>query len=251
MAKAKEARDPLVGERYDSRQVNTELSFHENKPNQNAHGSTVCQDPIEAAGRLAAQLTDYVDRTDVLVLTLRRGVQVALALASALRAPLDLILVRELCVPWGEVVKIGAIATGGERIIYDEVVSDFRIPDEVVDRATARELRKLKRRERAYRGGRPAPDVLGRTVILVNDGLTKGSMTRAAAMTLRQQQPKEIIVALPYADKRTCETVREQVDRVIIATVIDASLVNEKLPGPARRVLQSMRALRRFRKGSH
>ncbi len=249
MAKAKEAREsnqeavPTVG---DGLKGQTSVSFAEEKPSRrHQEEQSLRIDPIEAASRLVAQLTD------VLVLTLRRGVQVALAVASALRAPLDLILVRKLCVPWDDDLAMGALATGGVRVLYEDVINDLQIPKEVIDSVTERELRKLNRRERAYRGGRPAPDVSDHSVILVNDGLTNGSMTRAAAMALRRQQPKEIIVAVPFADTRTCDEFREEVDRIVSATTMESSSVSEKLGGPARRTLQFMRALRRLRKGSH
>lgn len=254
MAKAKEAREsnqeavPTVG---DGLKGQTSVSFAEEKPSRrHQEEQSLRIDPIEAASRLVAQLTDHADRTDVLVLTLRRGVQVALAVASALRAPFDLILVRKLCVPWDDDLAMGALATGGVRVLYEDVINDLQIPEEVIDSVTERELRKLNRRERAYRGGRPAPDVSDHSVILVNDGLTNGSMTRAAAMALRRQQPKEIIVAVPFADTRTCDEFREEVDRIVSATTMESSSVSEKLGGPARRTLQFMRALRRFRKGS-
>src|ERR687895_1159394 len=123
------------------------------------------RDRTDAGKRLAAQLTDYADRADVLVLALPRGgVPVAFEVAEALRAPLDIFLVRKLGVPGHEELAMGAIATGGVRILNEDVVDSLRIPGEVIDAVAADEIRELERRERAYRGERPAPDVRGHTV---------------------------------------------------------------------------------------
>src|SRR3954470_19488314 len=132
----------------------------------------IYRDRIEAGKHLATQLTDYADRSDVLVLALPRGgVPVAFEVAEALHAPLDIFLVRKLGVPGHEELAMGAIATGGVRVLNEDVVSHLRISGIVIDAVAADELRELERRERAYRGTRPVPDVLGKTVILVDDGL--------------------------------------------------------------------------------
>src|SRR5207249_8253427 len=138
----------------------------------------------------AARLTDYADRDYVLVLALPRGgVPVAYEVAKALRASLDIFLVRKLGVPGHEELAMGAIATGGVRVLNDDVVDYLRIPGEVIDAVAADELKELERRERAYRGTRPEPGVRGKTVILVDDGLATGSTMRAAAAALCQQSP--------------------------------------------------------------
>jgi predicted phosphoribosyltransferase len=149
-----------------------------------------------AAGRLLAQkLAHYANRPDVLVLALPRGgVPVAYEVARALNAPLDVFLVRKLGVPGYEELAMGAVATGGVRVLNDTIVSGLGIPDYLINAVAAKELEELKRRERVYRGGRPPPDVRGRTVILVDDGLATGATMQAAIKALRQLQPARIVV---------------------------------------------------------
>ena len=151
------------------------------------------------AGRtLAADLREYAGRDDVLVLGLPRGgVPVAFEVAQALDAPLDVFIVRKLGVPGHEELAMGALATGGVRVLNDAVVHGLRIPEQVIDAVAAREQRELERRERAYRDGRPAPRVSGRTVILVDDGLATGATMRAAAQALRLQHPARVIIDPP------------------------------------------------------
>jgi putative phosphoribosyl transferase len=176
------------------------------------------RDRTEAGKRLAAQLADYADRPDVLVLALPRGgVPVAFEVARALRAPLDVFMVRKLGLPGHEELAMGAIATGGVRVINEDVVNHLRVPTEVLDAVAADEQRELERRERGYRGDRPAPDVRGKTVILVDDGLATGSTMRAAAAALRQQQPGRIVVAVPVSAPQTCDEYRMGVDEIICA----------------------------------
>lgn len=178
----------------------------------------IYRDRIEAGKRLATQLTEYADRADVLVLALPRGgVPVAFEVAKVLHAPLDIFLVRKLGVPGHEELAMGAIATGGVRVINEDVVRYLNIPDEVIDAVAMDEQQELERRERAYRDGRAAPDVQGRTVILVDDGLATGSTMRAAAIALRQQQPASIVVAVPVASSQTCDEFREEVDDIVCA----------------------------------
>jgi erythromycin esterase-like protein/adenine/guanine phosphoribosyltransferase-like PRPP-binding protein len=167
---------------------------------------------------LAEKLAAYANRPDVLVLALPRGgVPVAYEVARALGAPLDVFLVRKLGVPGYEELAMGAVATGGVRVLNEEVVEGLRIPDHVIDAVAAEEQRELARRERVYRGGRPAPDVRGRTVILVDDGLATGATMHAAVKALRRQQPARIVVAVPTASPETCEALRAEVDDVICA----------------------------------
>jgi len=178
----------------------------------------IYRDRTEAGKRLAERLTDYADRPDVLVLALPRGgVPVAYEVARALQAPLDVFLVRKLGVPGHEELAMGAIATGGVRVLNDDVVDYLSIRGEVIDAVAADELRELERRERAYRGDRPAPDVKGKTVILVDDGLATGSTMRAAAAALRRQRPARIVVAVPVSAPQTCDEYRMGVDEIVCA----------------------------------
>jgi len=179
----------------------------------------IYRDRIEAGKLLAAHLAHYANRDDLLVLALPRGgVPVAYEVAKALRAPLDIFLVRKLGVPGYEELAMGAIATGGVRVLNDDVVEQLFIPAGVIDSVSANELRELARRERAYRGNRPEPEVRGKTVILVDDGLATGSTMRAAVAALRQQSPARIIVAVPVSAPQTCDEYRMGVDEIVCAT---------------------------------
>jgi len=176
------------------------------------------RDRREAGRLLATKLGAYAKRPDVIVLALPRGgVPVAYEVARALGAPLDIFLVRKLGVPGYEEFAMGAIATGGVRVLNDQLVGGLRIPDYIVDEVAAREQQELERRERLYRGDRPAPEVRDRTVILVDDGLATGATMLAAVKALRQQQPARIVVAVPTAAPETCEQLRTVADDVICA----------------------------------
>jgi predicted phosphoribosyltransferase len=178
----------------------------------------VFRDRREAGRLLAAKLAAYANRPEVLVLALPRGgVPVGFEVARALKAPLDVFIVRKLGVPGHEELAMGAVATGGVRVLNDEIVSALRIPEYVIDKVTAKEQQELARRERLYRGNRPAPDVRGRVVILVDDGLATGATMLAAIKALRQQQPARIVVAVPTAAPETCEELKAEVDDVICA----------------------------------
>jgi putative phosphoribosyl transferase len=176
------------------------------------------RDRLEAGRLLADKLTAYAGRPDVLVLALPRGgVPVGYEVARALQAPLDVFLVRKLGVPGHEELAMGAVATGGVRVLNEDIVNALRIPDYAIDAVTAREQEELARRERAYRGDRPAPDARGRTVILVDDGLATGATMQAAIAALRRQQPARIVVAVPTASPETCDALRAMVDEVVCA----------------------------------
>jgi len=176
------------------------------------------RDRREAGQLLATKLTAYANRPDVLVLALPRGgVPVAYEVARALGAPMDIFLVRKLGVPGYEELAMGAIATGGVRVLNDELVGGLRIPDYIIDEVAAWEQQELERRERLYRGDRPMPDVRGRTVILVDDGLATGATMQAAVKALRLQQPARIVVAVPTAAPETCAQLRAVADDVICA----------------------------------
>jgi putative phosphoribosyl transferase len=172
----------------------------------------------EAGRHLAVQLAKYANRDDVLVLALPRGgVPVGFEVARALHAPLDIFLVRKLGVPGHEELAMGAISTGGVRVLNEDTVDYLRIPANVIEAVAANELRELERRERAYRGDRPEPDVREKTVILTDDGLATGSSMRAAAAALRQQNPARIVVAVPVSSPQTCDQYRMGVDEIICA----------------------------------
>jgi erythromycin esterase-like protein/predicted phosphoribosyltransferase len=176
------------------------------------------RDRREAGRLLADKLTAYAGRPDVIVLALPRGgVPVGYEVARALGAPLDVFVVRKLGVPGYEELAMGAVATGGVRVLNDQIVERLRIPDYVIDAVAAREEQELRRREILYRGGRPPPDIHGRTVILVDDGLATGSTMLAAIKALRQQQPARIVVAVPVASSDTCERLQPEADEVICA----------------------------------
>lgn len=176
------------------------------------------RDRTDAGRRLAEELADYAGRRDVLVLALPRGgVPVAYEVARALGAPLDVFLVRKLGVPGHEELAMGAIATGGVRVVNQSVVESLHIPGAVIDAVAADEQHELERRERAYRDDRPAPEVRGRTAILVDDGLATGSTMRAAAAALRKQGPASIVVAVPVSSPETCDEFRGEVDEIVCA----------------------------------
>ena len=161
-------------------------------------------------------MATYASPPDVIVLALPRGgVPVGYEVARRLRAPLDVFLVRKLGVPGHEELAMGAVATGGVRVLNEQVMRGLRIPDSVIDAVAAVELEELRRRERLYRGDRPPPDVRGKTVILADDGLATGSTMLAAVKALRQQQPARIVVAVPVAAPDTCELLRAEVEDVV------------------------------------
>src|SRR5258705_2912536 len=176
------------------------------------------RDRREAGRVLAEKLTTYANRADVIVLALPRGgVPVAYEVASALDKPMDVFVVRKLGVPGYEELAMGAVATGGVLVLNDQLVTRLGIPDHVIDVVATREQQELARRERLYRGGRSPPDVRGRTVILVDDGLATGATMHAPIQALRQQQSARIVVAVPTAAPQTCHELRAEVDEVICA----------------------------------
>lgn len=173
------------------------------------------------AGKLLAQeLAAYAHRPDVLVLALPRGgVPVAFEIAKALNVPLDVIVVRKLGVPNQEELAMGAIASGGVRILNQQTVRDLNISDDQIARIALTEERELERREWLYRGDRPFPNPQGRTVILVDDGLATGATMWAAIVALHKQQPAQIVIAVPIAARQSCEELKNQVDKIVcIAT---------------------------------
>lgn len=176
------------------------------------------RDRRDAGRKLAQELMSYANRPDVLVLALPRGgVPVAFEVAQALGAPLDIFLVRKLGVPGHEELAMGAIASGGVRVLNDTVVDALNIPDRLIDAVAEKEQQELERRERAYRGDRPKPEVGGKTVILVDDGLATGASMRAAIEGLRTKEPASIVMAVPTASPETCEAFADTVEDVVCA----------------------------------
>jgi predicted phosphoribosyltransferase len=176
---------------------------------------TLFRDRREAGRELARLLTAYAGRDDVVVLALPRGgVPVAFEIARALEAPLDVFLVRKLGVPGHEELAMGAIASGGARVLDSEVVRAYRISEQDISRVTAIERRELERRERAYRGGRPPLALRGRTAILVDDGLATGSSMRAALAALGPLEPARTVVAVPVAPRSTVLDLKSLADEI-------------------------------------
>ena len=169
------------------------------------------------AGRaLAAELGAHAGRDDVLVLGLARGgVPVAAEVAQALGAPLDVFLVRKLGVPGREELAFGAIASGGARVLNRDVVATLGIDAETIEDVVARERAELERRAAAYRGTAEPPDVRGRVVILVDDGLATGASMRAAVEAVRDLGPSRVVVAVPAAAPQTCEELAPAVDEIV------------------------------------
>ena len=175
-------------------------------------------DRHDAGRRLAHKLEKYTGHAGLLVLALPRGgVPVGYEVARALGAELDLMLVRKIGVPGHEELAMGAIASGGVRVLNPRVVEPLAIAPHVIEQVAAREAAELERRERAYRGGRPPPTVRGREVILVDDGLATGATMRAAAQALRAQEPRWLVVAVPVAAAEVCRDFEDEVDEVVCA----------------------------------
>jgi putative phosphoribosyl transferase len=176
------------------------------------------RDRRDAGQRLVPRLRRYSDRPDVIVLALPRGgVPVAFEIAAALRVPLEVFVVRKLGLPWQEELAMGALASGGVRVLDDDLIRVARVSDEDIRRVTATEQAELERRERKYRGDRSFPNLTGKTVILVDDGLATGSTMRAAVAALRREGPASIIVAVPVSAPETCDAFRDIADDIICA----------------------------------
>jgi predicted phosphoribosyltransferase len=180
------------------------------------------RDRTDAGRGLAARLAAYAHQPGILVLALPRGgVPVAFEIATALQAPLDVFLVRKLGVPGREELAMGAIATGGVRVLNQEIVWSFQIPDHLIERVAREEERELNRRELAYRGDRPPLEVADRSVIVVDDGLATGSSMRAATLALRRLEPARMVVAVPVAAPETCSQLQTEVDAIVCALTPD------------------------------
>lgn len=176
-------------------------------------------DRAEAGRVLGTKLSKYAGREDVIVLGLPRGgVPVAYEVAQALRVPLDIFMVRKLGVPGFEELAVGAIASGGVRVLNPDVMDALPNADEIIDTVTQRETTELERREHEYRDGRPAPEIRGRTVILIDDGLATGATMRAAVKALRQRGAEKIVVAVPVGPSDTCREFEDVADEVVCAS---------------------------------
>src|SRR5262245_55861426 len=183
---------------------------------------TAFRDRAEAGRSLAERLVAYAGRPDVLVLALPRGgVPVGFEVARVLGAPLDVFVVRKLGVPGHEELAMGAVASGGAWVLNDDVIRALNPPFRVIQAVAARELQERGRRERAYRGDRPPPDVRGRTVILVDDGIATGSTMRAAVAALRRLGPGRIVVAAPVAAPSTCAELADEAVECVCCLIPD------------------------------
>ena len=178
--------------------------------------SPIFRDRAEAGRKLADALRDYAGRDDLVVLGLPRGgLPVAYEVARVLHAPLDVFVVRKLGVPGQEELAMGAIASGGTRVLNEDVVEMLDISDQIIERVTARERQELERRERLYRGELSSPKIEGRHVILIDDGLATGATMRAAVAGARHKAPSGITVAVPTAAREACAMLEPEADRVV------------------------------------
>jgi putative phosphoribosyl transferase len=174
------------------------------------------RDRAEAGQILAAKLKQYSKRPDVVILALPRGgVPVAYQVATILDLPLDIFLVRKLGVPGQEELAMGAIASGGVRVLNSDVIQALQIPESIIDSVAAKEQRELERREKFYRQDAPPHDLTNKTVILIDDGLATGATMRAAAEALKQQEVNKIVIAVPVAAESTCRELSQLVDEVV------------------------------------
>ena len=170
----------------------------------------------EAGRLLAEKLVKYAGRDDVIVLGLPRGgVPVAFEVAQRLGAPFDVFIVRKLGVPGFEELAAGAIASGGVRVLNEDVTRAIPHADEMIEAVTVRETAELERREQIYREGRPSPELRDRVVILVDDGLATGATMRAAVKALRQRSVAKIVAAVPVGPPDTCREIEQEADETI------------------------------------
>jgi putative phosphoribosyl transferase len=176
------------------------------------------KDRQDAGRHLAEELSEYAGKPGLLVLALPRGgVPVAYQVARALNAPLDVFLVRKLGLPGQEELAMGAIASGGVRVMNEDLMDMIDIPEQVLEATASHEQQELERRERLYRGDRPFPQIEGRTVILIDDGLATGASMRAAVLGIQAQKPGSVVVAVPVAAPETCREFEAHVDSIVCA----------------------------------
>lgn len=169
------------------------------------------------AGRVLAQaLSAYVGRSDVILFALPRGgVPVAYEVALALNAPLDIFIVRKLGLPGHEELAMGAIASGGIRVLNEDIIHALHIPEEMINLVAEQEFKEMRRREQSYRGQRSPLDAHDKTVILIDDGLATGASMRAAVIGVRTQNPARIVIAVPTASPETCSAFEFKVDEIV------------------------------------
>lgn len=175
-------------------------------------------DRRHAGALLAAALIDYAGEDTIVLALPRGGVPVAFEVARRLAAPLDVFLVRKLGVPGHEELAMGAIASGGARVLNDAVIAELGIREDTIEAVTERERAELARRERAYRGERRLPGLVGRTIILIDDGLATGATMRAAIAGLRTLGPRRIVVAVPVAAPESLTRVAAEADALVVVT---------------------------------
>ncbi len=180
----------------------------------------IFQNRTDAGQFLAEKLSEYANRSDVVVIGLPRGgVPVAYEVARKLHAPLDIFVVRKLGVPGHQELAMGAIASGGVRVLNDDVLSYLNIPEDIIELVVESEQRELERREFEYRGDRRALDLRNRIVIIVDDGLATGSSMRAAVRAVREQHPSKIVVAVPVGARETCDSFKREADTVAVCAI--------------------------------
>ena len=175
----------------------------------------VFRDRRHAGRRLATLLLPYAEADPVVLALPRGGVPVGYEIAQRLRAPLDVLVVRKLGVPGHEELAMGALASGGARVLNEDVVRLLGLGEAEIERVAAQEQQELERRERLYRGERPPTPVAGRTVILVDDGLATGATMRAAARSLREREPRTLVAAVPVGAPDSCARLARHVDRMV------------------------------------
>ena len=180
------------------------------------------KDRFHAGRLLARKLEHHRDNSEVLVLALPRGgVPVAAEVTRVLQAPLDVFLVRKLGLPGHSELAMGAVAMGGVRVLNESLVARLGIPESAIDRVADRELEVLRRQDHRFRGDRPAPEIEGRTIILVDDGLATGSTMRAAVEAIKKQRPRRLVVAVPIGAAETCEQFGRDVDEMVAVSCPD------------------------------
>jgi putative phosphoribosyl transferase len=176
----------------------------------------IFKDRVDAGRKLAKKLSEYANRSDVIILALPRGgVPVAFEVAKELNVKMDIFIVRKLGVPENKELAMGAIASDNICVLNEDVIRFFQIPQRVIDEVAGNEPRELERRERLYRGNRPKPDIGGSTVILIDDGLATGATMRAAAAAVKTKNPAKIVIAVPTAAPDTCRDFEDEVDETI------------------------------------